>query len=77
MRWLKQTYDSISSEDIEESRAEAIRDFLTAKNDRNAAAPNRQSDHSPTNQPLTLQDSESPNKGEYSVRSVSYGVVKN
>ncbi|OGM42815.1 hypothetical protein ABOM_009007 [Aspergillus bombycis] len=60
MRWLKQTYDSINSEDIEENTAEEIRDFLTAKKDRDAAAPDRHPAYSSTNQPLTLQGSESP-----------------
>ncbi|KAE8140257.1 hypothetical protein BDV38DRAFT_280254 [Aspergillus pseudotamarii] len=59
MNWLKRTYDSINSEDIEESRAEEIRDFLTAKSE-DAAAANRHSALPLTDQPETLKGDEYP-----------------
>ncbi|KAE8370352.1 hypothetical protein BDV27DRAFT_152236 [Aspergillus caelatus] len=55
MRWLKQTYDAVRSEDIEESKAEEIRDFLAAKSGEDAEAPDRHDAHPLTIQPATLQ----------------------
>lgn len=67
MRWLKQTYDAISSEDIEESKAEEINDFLTSRSGEGAEGPDRHHAHPLSIQPATLQGGGSPIQRAYSV----------